>query len=86
MQPTKTITLDSGKECVLDLNKMTMREWKDLFKPEQSDADENTILAKVAGMPLAEFEALGYADTKKLATSILQFAVAYSKDLNENPT
>jgi hypothetical protein len=86
MQHTKTITLADGRELVIDLNKMTMPEWKALFDPKQPDADESSTLAKVAGMPLAEFELLGFADSKKLATAIVQFAVAYSKDLHENPT
>jgi len=86
MQPTKTITLADGRELVIDLNKMTIREWKDLFDRSQPDEDEDRTLSKVAGMSLEEFELLGYADGRKLGISIIQFAFAYTKDLNENPT
>ena len=86
MQPTKEIVLDSGKKIVIDLNKITIKEYRGLFKPEQSEEQESETLAKVSGLSVDDFNSLGLADFKKLAKNIFEFVIEYSKDLNENPT
>lgn len=86
MQPIKTITLADGRNITIDLNKITLREWKNLFDPKQPDEDEDITFAKVAGMELAEFQSLGFADARTITSGVVKFAVEFTRDLNTNPT
>lgn len=86
MQPTKTITLADGRNITIDLNKITLREWKNLFDPKQPDEDEDATFAKIAGISLDEYLLLGFADARTITSGVVRFAGEFTKDLNANPT
>lgn len=59
------VTLSDGRELTIDLNRVTISEYRALFKTDQPDEEEYAILAKVCGVETAEIAALGYIDWKR---------------------
>ena len=72
------LVLKDGREIEIDLYQLSIKEWRALLNPEQSDEDEYATLAKVSGLeakdiedlPYPEFRALVQAITKKAANPI----------------
>lgn len=66
------VILSDGRELDLDLNKITLREFRALFDPKQKPEDEDATLCKVAGLTLEEYQALPYLDFRRLTQAILR--------------
>ena len=60
------IILSDGREIVLDLNKISIKEYRALFDPDQPEEEEYAILAKVCNLKPENISALGYDDWRKL--------------------
>jgi len=76
------VTLFSGGEVVLDMMKVTAREWKSLFDKSQNEVDEAAIIGKAAGMTADMIINLPQPDYRQLIEAMIVIA---SKPL-ENPT
>jgi len=68
------ITLSDGRKVAYDLSKISIREFRSLFKVEQLDADEWALLARVTGIPADEIGDLPYPDYRKLARGFFEAA------------
>ena len=52
------ITLADGREITFDLGTLTVKEYRALFDPKQTQADEDATMAKVTGLSADELQAL----------------------------
>lgn len=76
------VTLSDGREIEFDLKKITLKEYKALFDPQQPDGDDYKIMAKITGMKPEEFEDINLYDTKLLWQGFFKVA----KEPLANPT
>ena len=60
------ITLSDGREITFDFTKLTLKEYRALFDKAQAVDDEDTIVARVCGIEIDEYQSLSYADWKRL--------------------
>jgi hypothetical protein len=51
-------TLSNGKEITFDLTKLSHGQYKGLFDPKESDKKSDATIAGVAGLTVAELDAL----------------------------
>lgn len=68
------LTLADGREIEIDLNAISIKEYRELFKSGQPDEEEFRTLAKACGMTAAEVEALGYVDYRRLLKAFIDKA------------
>ena len=68
------ITLSDGREITFDLNKISIKEYRALFKPEQPDTEEYKLLARVSGLTADEVGNLGYDDWRRFARAFFEKA------------
>ena len=68
------ITLSDGRQVSYDLSKITIREFRALFKTEQPDSEEWATLAKVTGLTAQEIGDLSYPDYRRLAKGFFEAA------------
>lgn len=73
MTPNPDIVLN-GKEYVIDLNRISIREWRSLFNDNQEQAAEDEILAKACGLNVDEFLDMGREDWRALVAAIFRKA------------
>lgn len=66
----------------IDLNKMTISEFRRLTKGEADEAEENAIIGKVCGMTAEEVGSLPYNEWRALVAQVFEAARAPL----ENPT
>jgi len=59
---TRQVTLTDGRQVTVDLSKISLKEHRSLFTPDQENEDR--LLARVAGMSVEDFTALQMADWK----------------------
>ena len=60
------VTLGDGREIVFDLRRLTIKEYRALFQPDQPDAEEYATLAKVTGLSADEIANLPLLEWKRL--------------------
>jgi hypothetical protein len=60
------ITLADGREITFDLGTLTVKEYRALFDPKQSQADEDATMAKVTGLSTDELQALPLLEWKRV--------------------
>lgn len=63
--------LSDGREFAIDLNKVTMREFRTLFDTGMSEIDSDRILAKCAGLTVDELLDLPYPDYRRVFAEFL---------------
>ncbi len=68
------LTLSDGREFTVDLNKLTIVEWRELLKPEQPQEEEFACLAKVIGVKPEDVAGMGYLDFKLLGAKVFEKA------------
>lgn len=73
MEPTNPIVLSDGQEVHIDLNKITVVEFRSMVKPGQSDEDEYEMMSRVSGLDVTK---LGYADYKIVIAAFFEAAKA----------
>lgn len=65
-------TLLDGTEVAFDLNAITLAEYRALFDREQPPEHEDAAFARICGMTLDQYQALGYKESRDLARAVLQ--------------
>jgi len=68
------LILADGREIDINLEAITILEYRELFSPKQSWEEETAILAKVSGMAPDEVESLSMLDYKRLLRELLAVA------------
>jgi hypothetical protein len=68
------LKLSDGREIVIDLYKITIKEWRALLNPEQKEEDEYKLLAKVSGLTAKEVADLPYPDFRLLGLKVAEKA------------
>lgn len=59
------LTLHDGRVITLDMNRITIREYRALFDKDQEKDDEDATLAKAFGVTVDEFLDLSQVDYKR---------------------
>jgi hypothetical protein len=67
-------SLPSGREVVLDLANISIREFRSLFDQGQAQDEEDALIAKVAGLTVEELQSLSYPDYRALAKKFFEAA------------
>ena len=67
----QTVKLSNGREITVDIGRISVREYRALFNPEQKQDDEDSTLAKVAGLAVDELLDLSQPDYRRLITAML---------------
>ena len=68
------LKLSDGREFDIDLNKLSIVEWRELLDPEQPHEEEYASLAKVIGEKPETVAGLGYLDFKLLGNKVAEKA------------
>ena len=68
------LKLSDGRELDIDLHRVTIKEWRALLDPEQSNADEYATLAKIVGWKAKDVESLPYPDFRLLGMKVAEKA------------
>lgn len=58
--------MQPGKEITVDLNRITIREYRSLFDPAQAREDEDAIIAKAFGVTVEEMLDLSQPEYRRL--------------------
>ena len=76
----KTVTLSDGRTLEIDLNKVTIREWRDLFRDSPDEPDKDfEIIGRIVGLSATEAGALGFMDwvtVRDAVTKVVQNPLA----------
>ena len=67
----QTVKLSNGREITVDIGRISVREYRALFNPEQKQDDEDSTLAKVAGLAVDELLDLSQSDYRRIITAML---------------
>jgi hypothetical protein len=59
---------------VIDLNKITIAEYRSLFDKNQTQDEEDQIIAKAAGLTVEELRALTYIEYRRLTAAFFDTA------------
>lgn len=70
------VTCPSGRVLEFDLNRVTVREFRALFVPEQAQAEEDTTLAKAFGLTAEELLDLSQPDYRQVVKTFFEAAKA----------
>jgi hypothetical protein len=66
--------VSTRKEITIDLNKLTIGEYRELFNPLQTKEEESRILANVFGLTIEEYQKLPLLEWKRLTKEFFQRA------------
>lgn len=77
------VTLVNGKVVVVDLMKVSTREFREMTDPRQPDRDEAVTIAKAVNMSIEEILALPLPDYRLVASAFLRLA---TQPLAGNPS
>ena len=69
-----TVTLSDGRVLTVDLTKISIREYRRLFKDETTTDEEDTLLAPCFGLTLEEWQSLPYPDYKRATKAFFERA------------
>lgn len=67
----QTVKLSNGREITVDIGRISVREYRALFNPEQKQDDEDSTLAKVAGLAVDELLDLSQPDYRRIIIAML---------------
>ena len=62
------------KEITINLNAITLREYRALFDPKQKPDEEDALLSRVCGLTLEEYQTLPYLEWRKLTQKFFERA------------
>ena len=68
------VTLMSGKVVVVDLMKISTKEFREMTDPKQPERDEAISIAKACGMTIEEILALPLPEYRLVASAFLRLA------------
>jgi len=60
------VTLSDGRQLAPDMNRITIKEYRQLFEPDNTQEVEDGIIARVYGLNGKELLELGYKDYRLL--------------------
>lgn len=69
-----SIKLSDGREIKVDLNKISVSEFRATLKADQPDEEEYATLGKAAGLSASDVGKLGYDDYRRLAQAFYDAA------------
>ena len=67
-----TIKLLSGKTVVIDLMKITTKEWKTALRANTPEVEEYEIFAKLTGLTVAELETMPQPDYRLIIDAFIR--------------
>lgn len=68
------VTLHDGRELTVDLNQITIREYRTLFDRGQPQENEDALIAKCVGLSLDEYLSLSQPDYRLVGQAFLKRA------------
>lgn len=68
------VVISDGREIVVDLSKISLREYRSVFDTKQKPEEEDVILAKVFGLDVETYRDLPYPDWRLLTVKFFEFA------------
>jgi hypothetical protein len=68
------VTLSDGRTVEIDLNRVSMREFRALLDKDQKMEDGDATLAKAVGMTPEEVLSLGHTDYRQLVAAFFKAA------------
>lgn len=66
------VILSGGRELTVDLNRMTIREWRELFDPATPEEASDAAIARVCGLTEAEIAGLGQVDYRRIIAAVIR--------------
>ena len=66
------VILSDGREVVIDLNAISISEFRSMLKPDQPDEDEYRLLSKMTGID--NIGDIGLQDYRKIITAFFERA------------
>jgi hypothetical protein len=67
--------LSSGSEVVVDLTKISIKEWREMWKTETEDDVSDELVARIVGMTIDELRGLNFRDFQRVAMAIRKAAL-----------
>ena len=61
--------LTDGRPITFDFTKITLQQYRDLFKPSQSTEEEDRLISRVCGMDAEEYTSLSYLEWRRLTAA-----------------
>lgn len=78
------VKFSDGREVDIDLNKLTIKEWRALLRPDQPEEDEYSTLAKLIGWKPKDVENMPYLDFRLLGKRVAEMASQPLSDPNSS--
>ena len=69
-----TVTLSDGRVLTVDLTKISIREYRRLYKSETTPDEEDVLLAPCFGLTLEEWQSLPFPDYKRATDAFSESA------------
>ena len=70
----KDLTISSGEKFTVDTNLISIKEYRSLFNPKQSDVDEYEIIGKIIGKTGEQLSGLGQMDYRRVLDAVIKAA------------
>jgi len=67
----QTVKLSNGREITVDIGRISVREYRALFDPAQKQEDEDSTIAKVAGLAVDELLDLSQPEYRRIVQAML---------------
>lgn len=67
--------LSNGSEINVDLERISIKEWRDMWKTETDDDVSDELVARIVGMTIDELRALSFRDFQRVAKAIRKAAM-----------
>ena len=74
MVSMKEVTLANGEKLTVDTNFISIKEYRSLFNPKQTEADEYEIIGKIIGKTGEQVSELGQMDYRRVLDAIIKAA------------
>ena len=68
------VTLSDGREVAIDLNLITLREFREMTATETEQERADELMAKVVGMTAEALTGLGYVDYQRVMRKVIEVA------------
>lgn len=66
------VVLTNGREVRFDFTKVTVKEWRAMLSPTQTDEEGDSVLTKVSGVTKEEMEELTVEDQRILTQGMFR--------------
>ncbi len=68
------VTLSDGSEVSIDINLISLREFREMTAPETEQERSDELMAKVVGMTAEALTGLGYVDYQRVMRKVIEVA------------